>query len=120
MRDRWFTLTDRGHNMVVAGLLRDRLFEQAMQKIEDMLSQRIMVSDWLLDKAMWIMLDYEEMEEAWQLLQTRQREGRTSIGLAMWMHFLDVASRRGHVRLHPFLTIPPRFTSSSFLTLFVF
>lgn len=106
--------------MVVAGLLRDRLFEQAMQKIEDMLSQRIMVSDWLLDKAMWIMLDYEEMEEAWQLLQTRQREGRTSIGLAMWMHFLDVASRRGHVRLHPFLTIPPRFTSSSFLTLFVF
>jgi hypothetical protein len=85
--------------MIVAGLLRDRLFEQAMQKIEDMLSQRIMIADWLLDKAIWIMLDYEEVDEAWQLLQNRQSSGRTSVSQAMWMQFLDVASRRGHVRL---------------------
>ena len=101
MQDRWFTLTDRGHNMIVAGLLRDRLFEQALHKIEDMLAQRIIVADWLLDKAIWLMLDYTEIEEAWQLLQTRQSSGRSSVSQGLWMQFLDVASRRGHVRLAP-------------------
>ena len=98
--------------MVVAGLLRDRLFEQAMQKIDDMLSQRIMVADWLLDKAIWIMLDYEEVDEAWQLLQIRQSNGRTSVSQAMWMQFLDVASRRGHVRL---FTTPDALYAKHFL-----
>ncbi|KAF2279189.1 uncharacterized protein EI97DRAFT_455467 [Westerdykella ornata] len=97
MKGRWFTLTDRGHNMVVAGLLRDRLFEQAIQKIEDMNQQRIRVADWLLDKAVWILLDYGEMDEAWQLLRMRQQSGRTTISPPLWAHFLDTAAKLCHV-----------------------
>jgi pentatricopeptide repeat protein len=97
MKERWFTLSDRGHNMVVAGLLRDRLFEQAVGKIEEMLQQRIVVADWLLDKAIWILLDYGEVEEAWQLLLVRQQIGRSSLSQALWGQFLDVAGRMSHV-----------------------
>lgn len=83
--------------MVVAGLLRDRLLEQAVQMLEDMMQQRIMVSDWLLDKAIWILLDYREIEEAWQLLHIRQQNGRTSVSHALYTTFLDVAGRLCHV-----------------------
>lgn len=97
MKERWFSLTDRGHNMVAAGLLRDRLFEQAVQKIEDMLHQSVIVADWLLDKAIWIMLDYGEIDEAWQLLQIRQQSGRTTLSQPLWVQFLDVAGKLCHV-----------------------
>jgi 6-phosphogluconate dehydrogenase (decarboxylating) len=93
MKERWFTLTDRGHNMVAAGLLRDRLFEQAIEKIEDMLAQRVVVQDWLLDKAIWLMLDYGEVEEAWNLLAERESEGRTAISGPLWMQILDVSAK---------------------------
>ncbi|KAF2747867.1 hypothetical protein M011DRAFT_385346, partial [Sporormia fimetaria CBS 119925] len=97
MKQRWFTLSDRGHNMVVAGLLRDRLFEQALQKLEDMIEQRIRVADWLLDKAIWILLDFGEMEEAWQLLQLREESTRTVVSHVLWAHFLDVSAQLHHL-----------------------
>lgn len=96
MKERWFTLSDRAHNMVAAGLLRDRLFEQAIQKIDDMTHQRIKVADWLLDKAIWILLDYGEVDEAWQLLLVRRQSGRTGLSQPLCGHFLDVAARLHH------------------------
>lgn len=111
MKERWFTLSDRGHNMVVAGLLRDRLFEQAIQKIEEMGQQRIKVADWVLDKAVWILLDYGEMEEAWQLLQVRQQSGRTVLSQPLWGQFLDVAAKLCHVCSIP---QPTHHTSTSY------
>lgn len=97
MKERWFTLTDRGHNMVVAGLLRDRLFEQAIQKIDDMGQQGIKVADWLLDMTIWILLDFKEIDEAYQLLLVRQQPGRSSISQPLWSHFLDTAAKLCHV-----------------------
>jgi hypothetical protein len=97
MRDQWFSLSDRGHNMVVAGLLRDRLFEQAIQKIEDMIQQRIKIADWLLDKALWILLDYGEVGEAWNLLLLRQQSGRSLLSPVLWGQFLEVAAKMCHV-----------------------
>lgn len=97
MRESWFTLTDRGHNMVVAGLLRDRLFEQAIEKIEDMLRQRIVVANWLWDKAIWLLLDYLEIDEAWHLLILRQQSGAKEPSQALWGHFLDIGGKLLHV-----------------------
>lgn len=88
--------------MVVAAMLRERLFEQAVQKIEDMLAERIVVHDWLLDKAIWLMLDYGEIEEAWNLLAEREEKGRTIISGPLWMQMLDVSARLGFVRLSYF------------------
>lgn len=84
--------------MVVAGLLRDRLFEQALQKIDEMSQQRIKIADWLLDKAIWILLDYGEVGEAWNLLLLRQQSGRSLLSPVLWGQFLEVAAKMCHVR----------------------
>ena len=83
--------------MVVAGLLRDRHFEQALEHIDDMSLRRIKVSDWLLDKAIWILLDYGEIDEAWRLMLMRRQAGRTGLSQPLWGHFLDVAAKMHHV-----------------------
>ncbi|KAF2262145.1 hypothetical protein CC78DRAFT_520588 [Lojkania enalia] len=110
MKERWFILNDRGHNMVVAGLLRDRNFEQALEKIDSMLQQRIRVAPWLLDQAIYLLLDYDEVEEAYQLLLLRQNLGDSSISYTLWTHVLDTASRLHHVeavnRVWDFQVVP--------------
>ncbi|KAF2799853.1 hypothetical protein K505DRAFT_293900 [Melanomma pulvis-pyrius CBS 109.77] len=99
MRERWFSLSARGHNMVVAGLLRDRLFEQALEKIGEMVSQRVQVEGWLWDKTMWLLLDYGEIEEAYQTLLLRQNNGNVKLTTALWTHFLDCAAQIEAVNL---------------------
>ncbi|KAF2870774.1 hypothetical protein BDV95DRAFT_607907 [Massariosphaeria phaeospora] len=91
MKERWFTLSDRGHNYVVAGMLRDRLFEQALEMIEDMLKQRIRVERWIWDTTMWILLEFGEVEEAFHVLVLRQslRGQNVKLSNALWLQLLD-------------------------------
>ncbi|KAF2109980.1 hypothetical protein BDV96DRAFT_691605 [Lophiotrema nucula] len=93
MRNRWFTLSDRGHNMVVAGLLRDRFFEQALDKLEDMVRQRIKVQPWVFDKAIYFLLDYGEVEEAYQLLSSRLHNCEAPVSYTLYSQLLDTAAR---------------------------
>ncbi|KAF2639688.1 hypothetical protein P280DRAFT_470304 [Massarina eburnea CBS 473.64] len=95
MKERWFSLSDRAHNFVVAGMLRDRLFEQALEKLEDMIRQRIKVEMWLWDKAMWILLEFGEVEEAFYVLSLRQGLGQdVKLSGVMWLQLLDYAGKR--------------------------
>jgi pentatricopeptide repeat protein len=100
MTERWWSLTDRGHNMVVAGLLRDRHFEMALEKVQEMVARRMKVEDWLWDKMMWVLLDYGEMEECYQVLLLRQNNGSGKLNPALWMQFLDRAASVHHVGSH--------------------
>jgi hypothetical protein len=99
MTERWWSLNDRGHNMVVAGLLRDKLFEMALEKVQEMVTRRVKVEDWLWDKLMWLLLDYGEMEECYQVLLLRQNNGSGKLNPALWMQFLDKAAGVHHVSL---------------------
>jgi len=83
--------------MVVAGLLRDRLFEQALEKLAEMIAQRVPVDSWLWDKTIWLLLDYGEIEEAYQTLLLRQNHGSGKLTIALWTHFLDRAAQVHHV-----------------------
>ena len=96
MKERWFSLSDRAHNFVVAGLLRERLFEQALEKLEDMIRQRIDVERWLWDKIMWMLLEYDEVDEVFYVLRLRQGVGgdRVKLTSVMWLQLLDAASKR--------------------------
>jgi hypothetical protein len=71
MKARWYTLSPHTHNFVVAGLLRDRLFEQALEKLDDMAQNDIKIEKWLLDKAMWMLLEFGQTEEAFHVLSLR-------------------------------------------------
>lgn len=103
MRARWFTLSDRGHHFVTAGLLRERNFEQALDMLEDMMKKKkIKVENWLFDKIMWMFLEFGEVEEVFYVLSLRaDAAGGTSaleMSTALWSALLDAAAQKQLVR----------------------
>ena len=49
MRSQWMSVSDSGEHDVVAGLLREGLFEQALERLDGMSRQNMRVQGWLLD-----------------------------------------------------------------------
>jgi hypothetical protein len=101
MKTRWFPLSNRGQNYVVAGMLRERHLEQALEWLEDMLKTKTKVEDWLFDKALWILLEFGEVEEAFYVLHLKsvtegQTNGTGSVTLsnALWGAMLDAAAKK--------------------------
>lgn len=115
MKSRWFTLSDRGHNFVVAGMLRERHFEQALEMLEDMVKKKTRIENWLFDKALWILLEFGEVEEAFYVLNLKDKHqshnnstGSVKLSNALWGALLDSASKR---QLVGFNTILRKFSN---------
>ncbi|KAE8872365.1 hypothetical protein PTNB73_01516 [Pyrenophora teres f. teres] len=100
MKSRWLALSDRARNFVVAGMLRERHFEHALSMLEDMVKNNIRVESWLFEKAMWILLEFGEAEEAFYVLNLRadvQSRGNATaaskLSDALWGALLDAAAQ---------------------------
>ncbi|KAF1838887.1 hypothetical protein BDW02DRAFT_540686 [Decorospora gaudefroyi] len=105
MKPRWLTLSDRGRCFVVAGMLRERHFEQALEMLDDMVRNKAWVESWLFDKAIWMLLEFGEVEEAFYVVSLKegvqsQRKGTgTGTGTvqlsdALWGALLDAAAQK--------------------------
>ncbi|KAH7385497.1 hypothetical protein DE146DRAFT_208839 [Phaeosphaeria sp. MPI-PUGE-AT-0046c] len=101
MKLRWLPLTDRGRSFVVAGMLRERNFEHALETLEAMVNQDARVEPWLFDHAMWTLLEFGETEEAFHVLAlkdgTKRRQngtGSAKLSSALWGALLDAAARQ--------------------------
>lgn len=102
MKSRWYNPSDRAMNFVIAGMLRERLFEHALEMLEDMVSRKARVEDWLFDKAMWILVEFDEIEEAFHVLSLKQgvesakHGGAATVNLsdALWGTLLDAAAQK--------------------------
>ena len=107
MREKWYTLSDRAHCFVVAGLLRDRLFEQALEMLDDMCRKKVRVDDWVWSEAMWLLLEFGEVEEAFYVLGLKESVSEGTPGAAygvklsnaLWGALLDAAAQQQLVRL---------------------
>jgi hypothetical protein len=96
MKARWFTLSDRGHNFVVAGLLRERHFEQALETLEAMVRRKTRIEGWLFDQALWVLLEFGEVDEAFHVLRLKAANatGAVRLSSALWGSLLDAAAQR--------------------------
>ncbi|KAF3044966.1 hypothetical protein E8E11_006538 [Didymella keratinophila] len=102
MREKWYTLSDRAHCFVVAGLLRDRLFEQALEMLEDMCRKKVRVDEWVWSEAMWLLLEFGEVEEAFYVLGLKESVSEGTPGAAydvklsnaLWGAMLDAAAQQ--------------------------
>lgn len=103
MREKWFTLSDRAHCFVVAGLLRERLFEQALETLEDMCRKKVRVDEWVWSEAMWLLLEFGEVEEAFYVLGLKESvsDAETAgaaygvkLSNALWGALLDAAAKQ--------------------------
>ncbi|KAF1926914.1 uncharacterized protein M421DRAFT_422156 [Didymella exigua CBS 183.55] len=106
MREKWFALSDRAQCFVVAGLLRERLFEQALDMLEDMCRKEARVDEWLWSEAMWLLLEFGEVEEAFYVLGLKASVSDAAtagaacgvkLSHALWSALLDAAA---HQQLH--------------------
>jgi hypothetical protein len=98
MKERWFGLSPEGWHWLIVGLIRDRHFEMAMDKLEQMQSDQIMVQSWLYDIFMFQLCENDELDAAWKLLKYRWEHDRNHISSPVWYYLLDRFSQGFHVR----------------------
>lgn len=104
MKERWFSLSPEGWHNLVVGLLRDRQFELAMDKLEQMRSEQIRIQPWLYDIFTYQLCEADELDEAFKLLRYRTEEDMQEVTPTMWYYLLDTFSAAYHVRSN-FFTI---------------
>ena len=93
MRQRWFTLTDHGWHDFIAGLIRDRQIESAIDTLYMLHDAGKRIEDWLHDLFAYTLCDLEEFDEVLYLMRYRENAGEYDISPGIWSHILDTASQ---------------------------
>ena len=97
MKNRWYTLTTDGWHHLIVGLLRDRQYEIALDKLEQMQQEGTRVHPWLYDILIYLFCEAEELDEALKILRYRVDQGDMDISANVWYYVLDACSTNYHV-----------------------
>jgi hypothetical protein len=97
MKQRWFTLSPEGCHNLIIGLLRDRQFENAMDRLEQMHADQMRVQPWLYDIFIWKLCEEDELDEAFKMLKYRVEQAMQEVSPKMWYYMLDAFSHAFHV-----------------------
>ena len=97
MRQRWFTLTDDGWHDLMAGLLRDRQIESAIETLYMLHDAGKRIESWLHDLFVYTLCDLDEFDEVLHVMRHRNDDGELEISPALWDNILDTASRSLHL-----------------------
>lgn len=100
MKIRWFGLSPEGWHNYVVGLIRERQYEVAMDKLEQMHSDNITVQPWLYDIFMFQLCDARELDEVFKLLKHRWDDSSHEIHPSIWYYMLDSFTKAFHVSCH--------------------
>ena len=98
LSERWFSLTKDGWHDVIAGLIRERQLELALDALDQMQKEAIKVDSWLHDLIIYNLCSAEEFDSAVDLMQHRISSGELHISATLWYYLLDAASRALHHR----------------------
>lgn len=97
MRSKWIAVNETGEHDITAGLLREALFEQALERLDGMDRQHMRVQGWLLDMFVYMLCEAGEVGEAYRILHGRHLGGEMNMSRTMWHYFLDKASASDHL-----------------------
>ena len=96
MRQRWFSISNDGWHDLIAGLLRDRQIELALDTFDFIRKEGISTQSWLQDMIVYILCDIEEFDEVLAIMRRRASAGDLTISPTLWVYILDTASRSLH------------------------
>lgn len=96
MRQRWFSISNDGWHDLIAGLVRDRQIELALDTFEFVRKEGINIQSWLQDMMVYILCDIEEFDEVLAIMRHRVSMGDLTISPTLWFYILDTASRSLH------------------------
>lgn len=97
MRAKWINLSEDGEHDVAAGLLREGLFEQALERLDGMGRRDMIAQGWLLDMFVYMLCEAGEVGEAYNIMYGRHINGELNISRTLWHYFLDKASANDHL-----------------------
>lgn len=83
---------------MVAGLIRERQLELALDAVDQMHKEGAKVDSWLYDLMIYTLCSAEEFDSAVNLMQHRISSGELYISATLWYYLLDTASRALHHR----------------------
>lgn len=95
MKERWYGLSPTGWHNLVVGLLRDRQYELALDKFEQMQADQIGIKPWLYDIFFFKLCELDELDEALRLLKSRYDQ--PVLAMHMYYHLLDSFASSFHV-----------------------
>lgn len=98
MQKRWYQLSEDGAHDVVAGLFREALFEQALDRLDRMRRDGMQVEPWLYNMAVFMLCNAGEIEEAFRIMRMRFDEGDVTLHRSLWTYLLDKGSDYRHHR----------------------
>ncbi|CZT43709.1 uncharacterized protein RSE6_03783 [Rhynchosporium secalis] len=96
MKERWLGLSPEGWHSLVVGLVRDRQFEAAMDKLDEMHSDGITVQPWLYDIIVFQFCEIGELDQAFHLLKYRYENSMNEILPTIWYYLMDAFSSAFH------------------------
>lgn len=96
MRQRWFFISNDGWHDLIAGLLRDRQIELALDTFDFIRKEGISIHSWLQDMIVYTLCDIEEFDEVLAIMRYRTSAGERAISPLLWFYILDTASRSLH------------------------
>ncbi len=96
MHRRWFSISNDGWHDLIAGLLRDRQLELALDTFDSAQKEGVRIQSWLQDMIIYILCDIEEFDEVLVRMRHRISEGDLAISPTLWFYILDNASRALH------------------------
>ncbi|MCJ1418274.1 hypothetical protein MMC32_004621 [Xylographa parallela] len=96
LRSRWFTLSTDGWHDVVAGCIRDRQIEVALDKLDQMHRLGVPVHSWLHDLFVYTFCDTEDFDEVLRIMHYRVDSDELDLSATLWYYILDTASRAYH------------------------
>ena len=83
---------------MVAGLVRERQLELALDTMDQMYKEGIKADSWLYDLVIYTLCSAEEFDLALKFMQHRISSGELYISASLWYYLLDTASRALHHR----------------------
>jgi hypothetical protein len=99
MKERWFGLSPDGWHNLVAGLLRDKQLESAMNRLEQMETDQIEIQPWLHAIFLYRLCEVGELDEAFRLLKQCWLHAESGVDYTMYYHLLDKFSSAFHVNI---------------------
>ncbi|KAF2089734.1 hypothetical protein K490DRAFT_2346, partial [Saccharata proteae CBS 121410] len=99
MRDKWFDVSDEGEEDIIAGVLRERQFEIAVDALEKMAQNSRRLPQALWTKTLFMLVDIGQIDEAMRVINFPAIYGfdQEHLNLNFWHHLLDIASSRYHL-----------------------
>ena len=96
MNQHWISLSNDGAHDVAAGLWREGLFEQALERMDMIERDGLRIHHWLWDMSVYILCEANEISEAYRIMRRRSDAGELNLSRSLWWFFLDKASGARH------------------------